>query len=73
MNIMNIIKKIIRKLVNSFGIDIVKLEKPSGLDNPYCQYSKVKGNIIDVEMLGKMSLKGLSSLKRIRLIVLNSR
>jgi len=56
MNIMNIIKKIIRKLVNSFGIDIVKLEKPSGLDNPYCQYSKVKGNIIDVEMLGKMSL-----------------
>ena len=39
---MNIIKKIIRKLVNSFGIDIVKLEKPSGLDNPYCQYSKVR-------------------------------
>ena len=28
---MKILKKIIRKLDNSFGIDIVKLEKPSGL------------------------------------------
>ena len=49
-------KRIIRKIVNSFGVDIIKLEKATGLDNPYCQYSKVKGNIIDVEMLGKMSL-----------------
>lgn len=52
----NRIKRIIRKIVNSFGVDIIKLEKATGLDNPYCQYSKVKGNIIDVEMLGKMSL-----------------
>ena len=49
-------KKIVRKIVNNFGIDIVKLEKATGLDNPYCQYSKVKSNIVDVEMLGKMSL-----------------
>jgi predicted O-methyltransferase YrrM len=49
-------KKIIRKIVNSFGMDIVKLEKASSSDNPYCQYSRVKSNIIDVEVLGKMSL-----------------
>jgi len=54
--VINRIKRIIRKIVNSFGVDIIKLEKATGLDNPYCQYSKVKGNIIDVEMLGKMSL-----------------
>lgn len=52
----NIINKIIKKIVNRFGIDIVKIEKAEYLDNPYCQHSKVKGNIIDVEKLGKMSL-----------------
>lgn len=49
-------KKIIKAIANRFGIDIVKLEKATGSENPYCQYSKVKKNIIDVEALGKISL-----------------
>ena len=48
--------RMIRKIANSLGIDIIKLEKATSSDNPYCQYSKVKNNIIDVEMLGAMSL-----------------
>jgi len=52
----NIIKKIIRKILNISGMDIIKLEKAVLPDDPYCQYSKVKFNIIDVEKLGKMSL-----------------
>ncbi len=50
------IKKLIKKIANKFGVDIVKLETVSGSENPYCQYSKVKSNIIDVEILGQMSL-----------------
>jgi predicted O-methyltransferase YrrM len=49
-------KGMIRKIANRLGIDIIKLEKATSSDNPYCQYSKVKNNIIDVEMLGAMSL-----------------
>ena len=52
----NIIKKIIRKILNISGMDIIKLKKAVLPDDPYCQYSKVKFNIIDVEKLGKMSL-----------------
>ncbi len=49
-------KNIIKKVLNRFGLDIVKLEKVSSSDNPYSQYSKVNNKIIDIEMLGKMSL-----------------
>ena len=52
----NIIKKIIRKIVNISGMDIIRLEKAVLSDDPCCQHSKVKFNIIDVEKLGKMSL-----------------
>lgn len=49
-------KSLIKKILNRFGLDIVKLEKVSSSDNPYCQYSKINNKIIDIEMLGKMSL-----------------
>ncbi len=49
-------KKTIKAIANRFGIDIVKLEKATSSENPYCQYSKVKRNIVDVESLGKISL-----------------
>ena len=49
-------KKLIKKILNKFGVDIVKLETVTSNENPYCQYSKLKNNIIDVEILGKMSL-----------------
>ncbi len=49
-------KNIIKKILNSFGLDIVKLETVSSLDNPYSTYSKVNDKIINIEMLGKMSL-----------------
>ncbi|MDA9891485.1 class I SAM-dependent methyltransferase [Planktomarina temperata] len=49
-------KKFIKAIANRFGIEIVKLEKSTGSENLYCQYSKVKSNIIDVEALGKISL-----------------
>jgi predicted O-methyltransferase YrrM len=50
------IKKIIKNLINKFGLDIIKLETVSSSDNPYCKYSKVNNKIIDIEMLGRMSL-----------------
>jgi len=50
------VKSLIKKILNRFGLDIVKLEKVSSSDNPYSQYSKVNHKIIDIEMLGKMSL-----------------
>ena len=49
-------KKLIKKIVNKFGVDIVKLETATSSDNPYCQYGKVNDKVIDVEILGKMSL-----------------
>lgn len=49
-------KRIIKKILNKFGLDIVKLEMATSSDNPYCHHSKVNNKIIDVEMLGKMSL-----------------
>lgn len=49
-------KKLIKKIANKFNIDIVRLDKVTSSDTPYCKYSKIKDNIIDVEVLGKMSL-----------------
>ena len=49
-------KSLIKKVLNKFGLDIVKLEKVSSSDNPYSQLSKENYEIIDIEMLGKMSL-----------------
>ena len=49
-------KKLIRKIINKFGADIIKLETATSSDNPYCQHSNVNNKIIDVEKLGKMSL-----------------
>ena len=46
-------KRIIRKIANTFGIDIIKLKKSSSSNNPYCKYSKVKSDIVDVEILEK--------------------
>jgi predicted O-methyltransferase YrrM len=50
------VKSLIKKVLNRFGVDIVKLEKVNVSDTLYCQYSKVNHKIIDIEMLGKMSL-----------------
>jgi len=50
------VKSLIKKVLNKFGLDIVKLEKVSSSDNPYSQLSKENYEIIDIEMLGKMSL-----------------
>ena len=50
------IKKIIKKIANKFGVDIVKLRSFNNFNNPYFQYSRVNKNIIDIEILGKMSL-----------------
>ena len=50
------IKKIIKKVANRFGVDIVKLRSFNAFNNPYCRHSKVNKNIIDVEKLGQMSL-----------------
>ena len=49
-------KKVIKKIVNSFGFDIVKLNKTDYPDSPYCQYNKLNKNIIDIDKLGIMSL-----------------
>ena len=49
-------KQIIKKVLNFFGFDIVKIEKVSDSHDPYCHYSQIKENIVDIEMLGKMSL-----------------
>lgn len=49
-------KKIVKKIANKFGIDIIKLETATGSDNPYCEYSNINNKFIDVEKLGKMSL-----------------
>ena len=49
-------KKLIKKIANTFGIDIVRIETPTLSTTPYCQYSKVNHKIIDIEILGKMSL-----------------
>jgi len=50
------VKSLIKKILNKFGLDIIKLEKVSSSDNPYSQLSKENHEIIDIEMLGKMSL-----------------
>jgi len=49
-------KKFIKKILNKFGIDIVKLETANYASNLYCQYSKAHKNIVDIDILGKMSL-----------------
>ncbi len=49
-------KKLFKKVFNTFGLDIVSIEKTTVTDTPYCKYSKIKNDIIDVEQLGTMSL-----------------
>lgn len=49
-------KKIVRKLVNSLGYDLVSLEKSMDYGDFYSKYSGVNKNITDIEKLGKMSL-----------------
>ncbi len=49
-------RRFIKKIINKFGIDIVKLDVANHSSDPYCQNSKVFKNIIDIEKLGGMSL-----------------
>lgn len=49
-------KKLLKMLLNKFGLDIIRLEKINYSNNPYSQYSNVNKKIVDVEMLGRMSL-----------------
>jgi cephalosporin hydroxylase len=52
-------KKLIKKILHKFGIDIVRIEKNFDFDSghlPYAKYSKVNNEIIDLDILGKMSL-----------------
>lgn len=49
-------KQLLKKILHFFGFDIVKIERPGGVVDPYCRYSRVKSDIVDVDKLGGLSL-----------------
>ena len=49
-------KKMIKRLVNKLGLDIVRLESLASFDDPYCHYNNINNKIIDIDKLGQMSL-----------------
>ena len=49
-------KQFIKMIFNRFGFDLVKLKKVNFSINPYCKHSNVNQKIIDIEVLGDMSL-----------------
>lgn len=50
------LKLLLKRIINLFGFDIVVLEKAIETNNFYCEHSQNK-KIVDVEKLGKISLK----------------
>lgn len=49
-------KNLVKQVVNKLGYKIERLDSLNSSDSPYCKYSKIKPNIIDLEKLGKMAL-----------------
>lgn len=49
-------KQLVRKLINKLGFEIIKLEDKPVITSPYCNFSKIKPEMIDLEALGEMSL-----------------
>ncbi len=50
------IKKTIKKILNSLGYNLVKVDNQIEFDNFYSKYSQVNNEIVDIEKLGKMSM-----------------
>ena len=50
-------KKTIKKIINKFGYDLVKLNNSIDFDDIYLKYSSVNNKIINIENLAKISLK----------------
>lgn len=48
-------KNLIKAFLNKLGLDVVKLKVEKETSNPFCGFSEVNKNIIDIEALGRMS------------------